>query len=363
VVASCIGDSKDEASAKDVISTAAITLERPGSDRYQQDHMGLIFQQGLSFSGFERNKVFLSSRSGDGVRFDDVSDLSGADCEGDCRASVVADFDDDGDPDLFVNAIQRDCHMLFRNNTPRAEGARFLKIRLRSAEGGPDPIGAIVRVEADGSRQAQVLGCGSGFESQHAQELIFGVGEARSVDVVVRWPGRQVQSFEGLETSRRYLLVEGVEEPGSYAARTFSFADPPPRGVRVGIGGRLPELSLLDADGGARTLGSGGDLKLLINFWATTCVSCVKELRVLEKLHADGRFRVVGVSLDPASRRERIAQLWQRRSLSYESLRVVGGAADALLDLDRLAIPLSMVVSTDGRIERIVQGKLEDGDL
>lgn len=363
MVASCIGDCKDEASAKEIIDTSAIDLERPGSDRYQQTHMGLIFQQGLSFSGFERNKIFLSSPSGDGVRFHDVSDLSGADSEGDCRSSVVADFDDDGDPDLFVNAIQRDCHMLYRNNTLAGADTRFVKVRLRPTEGRPDPIGATVLVEAADSRQAQVLSCGSGFETQNSHELIFGVGKAQSVNVVVRWPGRQVQRFEQLKTSERYLLTEGIEKPQIYAAKTFSFVDPPPRGIRVGVGGRLPELSLLDTDGKAMKLTSGGGKKLLINFWATTCVSCVKELPVLQKLHAGGRFRVVGVSLDPASRAERVEQLWKKRSLTYESLRVEGDAVDALLDLSRLAIPLSLVVSTDGRIERIVQGQLEDGDL
>ena len=91
MVASSIGDST-QSTAKDVVKKAAIDIERPGSDRYQETHMAEIFQQGLSFSGFERNKVFFGR--GD-TKFLDLSDISGADSKGDCRAAVVADFDAD----------------------------------------------------------------------------------------------------------------------------------------------------------------------------------------------------------------------------------------------------------------------------
>ena len=48
-----------------------ITAERAGGDQYKQTHMTLIFQQGLSFSGFERNKTFIG---GPGMRFVDLSE-------------------------------------------------------------------------------------------------------------------------------------------------------------------------------------------------------------------------------------------------------------------------------------------------
>ena len=54
MVASSLSED-DDASSRKLIDRANIKSERPGSDRYQQNHMALIFQQGLSFSGYERD--------------------------------------------------------------------------------------------------------------------------------------------------------------------------------------------------------------------------------------------------------------------------------------------------------------------
>ncbi|MFQ5654904.1 MAG: hypothetical protein ACE5GW_09260, partial [Planctomycetota bacterium] len=142
-MASTLGDAREDETRTDS-ARARIESERAGSDRYRETHMGLIFQEGLSFSGFERNRVFLGGGGGAGGSYLDISDLSGADSEGDCRATVPADFDDDGDLDLFVNAIQRDCHMLYRNDAGAGSGNRSVKVRLEAVDGHPDAIGAIV---------------------------------------------------------------------------------------------------------------------------------------------------------------------------------------------------------------------------
>jgi len=363
VVASSLAKTEDKA-AESIAKSANIRTENPGSDRYQQNHMALIFQQGLSFSGFERNKVFIGQ---EGMRYVDLSDTSGADSDGDCRASVVADFDDDGDPDLFVNAIQREQHMLYRNNAGVSTLNGFVKVRLRATGGHPDAIGAIVKLRRDDSVQAQALSCGSGFESQNAPELIFGLGEAMEADISVLWPGRKTEDFgvvkRGLKTGGRYLLVEGTGEPESYAARTFQFKTLLPRGLRIRLGEKLESLSLKALDGSERTVKTGGDKPVLLNFWATTCTSCIAELPLLNKLHESGKYRVVGVSLDPEGLSDAVRKLWSKGRFTFDTFMISDTLADKLFDLPRLSIPLSIVVATDGRVERVLRGRIREGEL
>ncbi len=353
-MASTLAES-DDANAESLIDRTAMKRERPGSERYQQTHMAMIFQQGLSFSGFERNKLFLAS--GDGG-YSDVSDVSGADTDGDCRAVCAADYDDDGDMDLFVNAIQRDCHYLFRNDMVRPEEKAFVKLRLRATRGQRDAVGAIVELEREGRAQAQVLACGSGFESQNSLELVFGMGAANEGRVCVRWPGRSVEVFGTVERGSRALLVEGTGSPVAYEAHSYAFTAPGPRGVKVAAGEPLPPLAMIAMDGSAARLAAGGDKPLLINFWATTCASCRAELPALEALRESGRYRVVAVSLDPGRPAAAIERIWREQGIGFENYFPNEEAATRLFDLSLLSIPVSIIVAPDGRIERIIQGAI-----
>lgn len=377
MVASSLTESA-ERTACDAFEKAGIGEETPGSERYQKTHMALIFEQGLSFSGFERNKTFLG---GPGMRFRDVSDISGADSDGDCRATVVADFDDDGDPDIFVNAIQHDLHLLYRNDAGVTLSKGFVKVRLRATTGHPDAPGAIVKVRPlaagaapagspstdSGPIQAQVLSFGSGFESQNAPELIFGLGAASQARVSVLWPGGALENFGIVAPNSRNLLVQGTGKPTAYPARTFRFKDPLPPGLRIRPGDRLERVVVKDLDGSRKTLstvgnGTAGDSPVLLNFWATTCTSCLAELPVLDRLHRRGTYRVIGISLDPPGSAALIRKVWAKLKVKFDTFTVGQTQAEKLFDLQRLAIPVSIVVR-NGRIERIDQGRLPEEKL
>ena len=131
------------ASTLDVDSECSIRSAQKVNDAaYQGFHSAQMFTDGLSFSGNERNCVWLNT----GGSFADLGSLSGADIPNDSRAVLAADFDDDGDVDLFVHSIQRERHALFRNDAvqPGADGSGFLKLRLRATQGHWEAIGATV---------------------------------------------------------------------------------------------------------------------------------------------------------------------------------------------------------------------------
>ena len=113
------------ASSVDVEAEESIRkTESVNSGQYLGLHSGQIFEQGLSFSGFERDKLWINQ--GDG--FADLSALSGADSPNDGRAAIAHDFDDDGDVDLFVHNVQRERHGLYRNDIGAKGTAALAKV-------------------------------------------------------------------------------------------------------------------------------------------------------------------------------------------------------------------------------------------
>jgi thiol-disulfide isomerase/thioredoxin len=333
------------------------------SNSYRGFHSAQMFEQGFSFSGFERNKVWINE---DGA-FADLSDVSGADNPNDSRAAVMADFDDDGDIDLFVHNIQRERHDLYRNDA--AEGG-FLSLALRATTSQHEAIGATVVVHGPRGAVARVNARGDAFLSSSTAPLHFGLGSADAAEVEVLWPGGKRESFGRLAAGTRALLVEGTGRAEPRAAHPRPLPDPLPPGLRASEGEVLAPLLVADGSGSPvrldlREIAKGKPV--LLNFWASYCTPCVAELPLLAERHATGEQRVVAISVDAesdlATARARLAEA----GASFPSYYLAGapekgeGGAQALaelLDLDRFSLPTTLVVSPEGRIETILRGPL-----
>jgi len=114
------------------------------------------------------------------------------------RGLAVGDFDDDGDLDMLVTAMDSP-PLLLRNDTTRS--GHWLKLRLLNRHGSPS-IGARVTLTAGGKSQMRELRSGSSHLSQNALEVHFGLGPSARVDLVeVIWPG-------GRKTVLRDVIVD-----------------------------------------------------------------------------------------------------------------------------------------------------------
>ena len=360
-----VASSTAEAEAKKNIklddSQLGFEKEEVGSSSYLNRHNTEMFESGRSFSGNERNKVWFNR--GDGT-FADLSDLSGADSPNDGRAVVSADFDDDGDVDVFVHNLQRERHSLYRNDLGTAPG--FIKLRLRATRSQHEAIGATVLVNAKGRTTAQVLSRGAGFVSCQVPELVFGLGGVEDCTVAVRWPSGALEKFGRLKARTRALLVEGSGQAEPIAARQRRLPDPLPPGFRINVGAAFPKLALLDATGAEAVLDPAGEGKLYVNFWASYCLSCIKELPDLQAVHEAEGTRVVAISMDTPADRERAMELLAKRGAKFPAYYLGAEEAaagtrlvEALVDLDRLPIPSTVVVGADGTIEEIISGPIE----
>jgi hypothetical protein len=138
--------------------------------------------------------------------FADVSDASGpAFAERRVwRGAGFADFDDDGDLDVLVTALN-DRAGLFRNDGGNRNG--FLVFRLVGKGRQRDPSGARVTVHLAAGPRTEELHHGVSFCSDNDPRLFFGTGaETAARRVEVRWPGGEKHVFEDVAARRFYVI-------------------------------------------------------------------------------------------------------------------------------------------------------------
>jgi hypothetical protein len=150
------------------------------------------------------NHVFVNQ---DG-RFRDVTSAAGPglDVERSFRGAAFGDYDDDGDVDVFLTAMDEP-GLLLRNDT-RAPG-HFLRVALEGTRSNRDGVGARVTLSAGGRTQIRERKGGGSYLSASDPRLHFGLGSATRIErIEVRWPSGRVDTQTDLPVDRQILLRE-----------------------------------------------------------------------------------------------------------------------------------------------------------
>jgi len=337
-------------------------VEKAGSRDFA-DRQKDLFSKGFSFSGYERDLLALNLGGG---KYLDVSGASGIDSITDGRGVVFADFDDDGDTDVFLTTIQGANHLLFRNDVGSRSG--WLRIALEGKESGREAWNALVRVRTSAGTLTKGKACGSGYLAQSDPRLLFGLGgDAAAEWVEVTWPSGRRQRFEGLPARSSWRIVEGEERPTRVAEKAFSLPDPPTpgerslAGLRVARGERFPAVGALTLEGDRTDVASAiGERRLtLLNLWATWCANCRREIPEIARFRESvgpERLEVIGLSLDGPGARERVAAFARSREIPYPVLVADEAAPGAIYASEEIRVPLSFLLDRDGRVLEVLAG-------
>ena len=114
------------------------------------------------------------------------------------RSSVIFDLDQDGDLDIVTNDFNSEPMVLVSNLAERSPQLRYLKVRLRGTVSNRQGLGTVVRVQAGERVWTQVHDGKSGYLSQSAELLYFGLGDIAQVDKLeIQWPSGKRQSVPG----------------------------------------------------------------------------------------------------------------------------------------------------------------------
>src|SRR6266568_7457246 len=330
----------------------------------RNDQNRLIFKKGFSFSGYERDALFLNR---EGKKFLDISGISGVDSITDGRAAVFADFDNDGDYDVFLTTIQGTGHLLFRNNV--GQDNQWLRIDLEGGkETGRDAYGSVVRLKTSAGTLTKVKAGGSGFLAQNDPRLLFGLGRDSSAQSIeVTWSNGRVENFSADARAGDMLRLrygtgraEKVDLAQSKLPDPLTKAESLARGLKFRIGERLPAIEARAISGeivNLRDIVRPGR-RTIVNLWATWCIPCAKEMPELNRLRApfaQNGVDLIGLNLD-TDPDAHIREFLQKVPVDYPIYRGGAAAVEQLFATDEVAVPLSVVVDPRGNVQQLISG-------
>jgi thiol-disulfide isomerase/thioredoxin len=122
------------------------------------------------------------------------------------------------------------------------------------------------------------------------------------------------------------------------------------------VGAALPSFTLEDLSGETVRSTDFEGSPTVISVWATWCQPCLKEIPLLQQLHADPRFRVVTIALDETGA-DTVAPFVEERGLTYP---VLLGDQETFQSLGGFAIPHNVLVTADGTVADIIRGLLDE---
>jgi len=120
------------------------------------------------------------------------------------------------------------------------------------------------------------------------------------------------------------------------------------------------DFTLAALDGSESNLSDYRGKVVLLNFWATWCTPCLREMPGMENLSQhfrDDEFVVLGISNDQPSHKKRVATFIKRLSLTFPVLLDSDGKVSEYFSV--AGIPVSFLIARDGSILAHIVGERE----
>lgn len=137
------------------------------------------------------------------------------------RGAALADFNLDGMLDL-IEVNRRENVRVWRNvgwgdaASPVAMG-HWLALRLAQPAPNVDAVGAWIEVRAGDRITVRELTVGGGHASGQLGWIHFGLGDARSAEVRVQWPGGEAGPWQEVDADTFVIVERGAPKPVAWA--------------------------------------------------------------------------------------------------------------------------------------------------
>jgi thiol-disulfide isomerase/thioredoxin len=128
------------------------------------------------------------------------------------------------------------------------------------------------------------------------------------------------------------------------------------------------ETKVIKFDHLEKLLSSPSDKIQVVNFWATWCAPCVKELPLFEKMNQENAgVKVTLVNLDFADKLQRVNSFVSRKNIRADVLLLDEIDYNSWIDkVDKDwggAIPATLIVNTKTGKRKFIEKELQEGEL
>lgn len=167
------------------------------------------FDNNLASQSFSSNRDRLYKLSVKENKYYNRSKVYGMDKIYQGRGVVCADFDQDGDVDIFV--ATRDFPLAFTYWRNDQTHNRSLTVTLKGRSPNTEASGARIYATSNEVTQMKEVMIGNNYSSQNPAQHTIGIGQAESVDtLIIEWPNGQKQTLSNIAAG--LLTVTQPEE-------------------------------------------------------------------------------------------------------------------------------------------------------
>lgn len=327
---------------------------------------------GVSFSGKERNRFFLSRQA---KKFLDLSGLSGADNIADGRVLCLWDFDRDGWQDMALASANAPLLSLYRNQIGSSKKAREVgrMVALRFVGGSRtaeptegltarDGYGAKVRLKAGGLTLLREYRCGEGMAAQNSETMFVGIGGNEVVDSIeVTWPSGKKQQFQDVSEGTLLTVYENPQHsPNQQAATRAPYRVP----TKLAWDSPAPSSETEDFPTLEGVQPSSAQLQIFTTM-ATWCEACrlhLPEVQQLRTALSTDSVELYGVPIDDEDSVEKLKTFRDQYQPAYKLLQDLPAEQRARMKswiakrINSDALPATAVVDRKGKLRLVTAG-------
>ncbi len=126
------------------------------------------------------------------------------------------------------------------------------------------------------------------------------------------------------------------------------------------VNSKRPDFTLPDLDGNERSISEWDGKAMLVNFWATWCIPCLREIPMFSELqteHKDKDFQVLGVAVDTP---DNVREYLERVEMYYPTLVEEQRSQDVARKFSDsfLGLPFTAFLDHEGRVLWIHAGEI-----
>jgi thiol-disulfide isomerase/thioredoxin len=136
------------------------------------------------------------------------------------------------------------------------------------------------------------------------------------------------------------------------------------------VGESAPPVFLTTTDGSTYPLASLQGNVVVLNFWASWCEPCAREMPAFEAVHAAGSedVKIIGINLKNDSNAGDVAALLASSGVTYPIIKDTGGSTNFHGDIEDAfgatgPYPMTIVIDPDGIVSQVIFGELDQAAI